>query len=193
VRVDMFVYIITPCSRPENLHAIAKSINIPVDEYQWIVVHDADELPSANLLPNNAVHIAKKVDGSIMGNGQRNKALDMIHNNYCEEYADRWIYFNDDDTIIHSNLFDVVKQHQGADFIHFMQHDKEGHIRLNGDVIRAEHTDTHNFIFKASLLGDTRWVLRKHTADGIFAEQMFRKASNRLYIPQVLSVYNVLR
>ena len=45
--------IITPCSRPENLHIISQSINIPKDNYRWIVIYDGISLPSADLIPEN--------------------------------------------------------------------------------------------------------------------------------------------
>jgi len=189
----MYVYIITPCSRPQNLHTIAESINIGYDEYQWIVVHDADELPSADLLPGNALHVPKKVQGSRDGNGQRNLALDLMRESYSEEKADYWIYFNDDDTAIHPDLFETIRQHTDADFIHFMQNDKEGQLRLNGEIIKVESIDTHNFIFKAKLLGDTNWIINRRAADGYFAEDIYKKAQHPLYIPKVLSVYNLLR
>ena len=48
----MLINILTPCSRPQNLAAIAKSINIPPKNYRWIVVFDAPALPDIEL-PNN--------------------------------------------------------------------------------------------------------------------------------------------
>jgi len=41
----MFLNIITPSCRPENLHKISKSINIPRENYRWIVVFDLEEIP----------------------------------------------------------------------------------------------------------------------------------------------------
>ncbi len=34
----MFLNIITPCSRPDNLNEVSKSINIPPEHYRWIVL-----------------------------------------------------------------------------------------------------------------------------------------------------------
>ena len=36
----MFLNIITPCSRPENLRIISESINIQKENYRWIFVYD---------------------------------------------------------------------------------------------------------------------------------------------------------
>ena len=43
----MFLNIITPCSRPHLLHRIAESINIPKENYRWIVVFDAETIPDS--------------------------------------------------------------------------------------------------------------------------------------------------
>ena len=63
----MYLNIITPCSRPENLHKIAESINIPKDNYRWIVVCDLDELPNANLIPQNCEIYTHKNKESVAG------------------------------------------------------------------------------------------------------------------------------
>ena len=184
----MYINIITPCSRPENLHDIAESIIIPKEQYQWLVVYDADTMPDIKLLPTNAIHTVKKVEGSISGNGQRNRALDIINTD-----NDSWIYFNDDDTIIHPDLFQTIAQYQDKDFIHFQQANKDGTIRLYSNVIEVEQIDSHNFIFKAKLLGDTKWQLDKYDADGYFAKEIYAKSTAPLYIEKVLSTYNCLR
>jgi len=184
----MFVNIITPCSRPENLHKIAQSIKLSRYNYQWIIVHDSDKLPDISLLPLNALHIAKRVEGSTSGNGQRNIALDLISD---DPY--NWIYFNDDDTIIHPELWDNVRKNYDSDFIHFQQEDVDGNIRLYSNSIEVGQVDSHNFIFKVKLLGDTRWQLDKYDADGYFAKEIYAKAKHPVYLNKVLSTYNLLR
>ena len=90
----MFLNIITPCSRPHNLQKIYESINIPKENYRWIIVFDAKDIPDN--IPNCEPY-AIKVENSIVGNGQRNYALNLIKTG--------WIYFNDDDTTIHPKLW----------------------------------------------------------------------------------------
>lgn len=184
----MFVNIITPCSRPENLSKIADSIKLPPSDYQWIIVHDANELPDRSLLPTQAIHIAKRVKGSISGNGQRNTALNLLG-----DRPNTWIYFNDDDTVIHPELWGNVKANPTADFIHFQQAYPDGSIRIYSNTVAVTHIDSHNFIFKTKLLGDTRWILEDYCADGHFANEIYKKANNPLYISTVLSTYNSLR
>ena len=57
----MFLNIITPCTRPNNLHAIAKTINIPRDSYRWIVVFDAYDIPKVDI-PQECEAYAIKVE-----------------------------------------------------------------------------------------------------------------------------------
>ena len=80
------INIITPCSRPYNLQFIEKSINIPLGEFRWIVVHDSEEIPQ-NYASFGEAYNLKDVN-SRMGNAQRNLALSKVKNG--------WVYFNDD-------------------------------------------------------------------------------------------------
>ena len=53
--------------------------------------------------------------------------------------------------------------------------------------------DSHNFVTSVECMEDTRWVLDRYDADGVFARECFEKAKTILYINKVLSVYNTLR
>lgn len=179
----MFLNIITPCSRPQNLETISKSINIPRDQYRWIVVFDLLEAP-ANI-PDNCEWYAIKDANSTSGNAQRNFALNLVTHGH--------IYFNDDDTVMHSDLWENIKDEDATDFICFKQANKDGSIRLEGVNISIGTIDSHNFVTSVECMGDTKWVLDRYDADGVFAHECFEKAKNILYINKVLSVYNTLR
>lgn len=180
----MYLNIITPCSRPENLPTISQSIkeSIPEGKYRWLVVFDADEVPDE--IPDNCEAYAIRNPQSSTGNAQRNHALDLIEKGH--------IYFNDDDTVIHPELWEWVSGHY-VDFISFSQAHKEGGIRLKGDDISVAKIDSHNFIVSTHIAKDVRFVLDKYEADGIFAEQCYSKASTKVFIDKVLSIYNQLR
>jgi hypothetical protein len=179
----MFLNIITPCSRPENLEIISKSINIPRDQYRWIVVFDLLEMPEN--IPDNCEWYAIKDANSTSGNAQRNFALDLVTHGH--------IYFNDDDTEMHPDLWENIKDEDATDFISFKQANKDETIRLEGLNISVGTIDSHNFVTSAECVGDTRWVLDRYDADGVFARRCFEKAKTILYIDKVLSVYNTLR
>ena len=179
----MFLNIITPCSRPQNLDVISKSINIPRDQYRWIVVFDLLEVP-ANI-PDNCEAYAIKDVNSTSGNAQRNFALDLVTHGH--------IYFNDDDTIIQPNLWDEIKNEDVVDFISFKQVEKDGSLRLEGLNVSVGTIDSHNFVVSTECMGNTRWVLNRYDADGVFAHECYKKAHNKMYIPKILSVYKSLK
>ena len=95
----MFLNIITPCSRPENLNVISESINIPNENYRWIVVFDLENIPKN--IPGNAEAYCHKNINSAFGNSHRNFGIGLVENGY--------VYFNDDDTILDKNLWGSIK------------------------------------------------------------------------------------
>lgn len=184
----MKINIITPCSRPDNLEKMKESINIPKENYRWIVVHDALHQSTTEFF-----HIDKgyeeywfKDDRSKSGNGQRNYAIDMIDTGY--------VYFLDDDTIMHPDLWKVIKEYEVNDMIVFPQIWKNGEIRLKGDRIALNHIDSGNFLVKRSVIGDLRWELGRYDADGIFAEKCYKQSVVSVaYLSTPCSIYNALR
>ena len=96
---------------------------------------------------------------SKVGHSQRNFALDLIEKGH--------VYFNDDDTLIHPELWENIKDLDN-DFITFYQELKNGMLRLRGNV-RLAHIDSHNFIISRDLIADTKWVVNRYDADGVFA------------------------
>jgi hypothetical protein len=178
----MLLNIITPCCRPENLHQISKSINIPKENYRWIVVFDLNELPNPELIPDNCEVYLHRNEKSTVGHSQRNFALDLIKDGY--------VYMNDDDTLIHPELWENIKE-LTDDFISFYQENKFGSIRLYGDV-GVGKIDSHNFIVKNEIIGNSRFIIDKYEADGYFALECFNKSKSKILINKVLSTYNFL-
>jgi len=178
----MFLNIITPCSRPKNLHKIAASINIPRDNYRWIVVFDAEEPPEKDLIPDNCEWYCYKDPKSVFGNAQRNLALDKVTEGY--------IYFNDDDTTIHPELWENIKDCE-EDMILFKQIDQQGTMRIG--KLDFDHIDSHTFVVSHKIIGDTRWKNDIYWADGVFARECAKKKKSLKKIDKVLSLYNSLR
>lgn len=180
----MFINIITPCSRPENLHKISESINIPKQNYRWIVVFDSNILPGSNLIPNNCECYLHKDKNSTSGNAQRNFALELIEEGH--------IYMNDDDTLIYPELWGNIKDLTN-DFITFDQLSSNGRIRLKGGDIRVGGIDSHNFIISRELINNTKWIIDRYDADGYFATECYSRCKSPLILNKPLSIYNQLR
>jgi hypothetical protein len=182
----MFLNIITPCSRPENLLTVSDSINIniPRENYRWIVVFDSDCFPNFDLIPKNCECYMIKDLNSISGNAQRNYALSLVDSGH--------VYFNDDDTTIHEDLWENIKELEN-DFISFSQSNQNGSFRLMGDFIEVFNIDSHNFIVSKDIIGYSKFSIREYVADGIFAKECYSRCRNPLFINKVLSIYNCLR
>jgi len=180
----MFLNIITPCSRPDNLLIIANSIDIPKENYRWIIVFDSVTLPDSKLIPDNCEVYTYTDKKSIAGSSQRNFALELINDGY--------VYSNDDDTIIHPDLWENIKDLDN-DFISFDQVWSNGKPRLYGNTIKLNYVDSHNFIVHRSLIGDERFVIDRYDSDGVLAENCYNRCKNPKYIPKVLITYNSLR
>lgn len=182
----MFLNIVTPCSRPENLQTIATTINIPKENYRWIIVFDLDEFPEEQYIPENCEKYLHRNPKSVVGHSQRNFALDLIDKGF--------VYMNDDDTAIHPDLWENIKNvDEDVDFITFAQLDTMNCLRLTGQEVKLERIDSHNYMVSRELIGDIRWQFEKYDADGLFAMECYKHSKKHLYIPKVLSIYNWLR
>lgn len=188
----MFINIITPSVRIGNLIKIGDSINIPRANYRWIVVIDALKMDKGkhetdrgilNMYPPNAQIYFHGQQGSVFGNVQRNFALDLVEDDY--------VYFLDDDTLLHPDLWNSVKN-LNNDFIHFNQQHKNGSKRIGG-VVKLNHIDSGSVLIHHSLIGGTRWVLHRRAADGVFIEEVYGRAKSPIFINKNLSTYNKIR
>jgi hypothetical protein len=189
----MFINIITPCSRPYNLKAISESIknHLPEGSYRWITVCDSIWLPKADLIPDNCEIYNTSNYLSRCGNAQRNYAIDLVKDGY--------LYFNDDDTEIHPDLWENVKD-LTEDFILFQQtYADSDKIRNDAEHVAVYKIDSHNFLVNHKVVGDIRWELNKpdrtglDVADGLFAVAVFSKSQTIKKIFKPLAKYNTLR
>lgn len=176
--------IVTPCSRFGNLKKISESINIPKENYRWMVVFDSKQIPPDIHIPENCEPHAHFNIKSRVGNAQRNYAISLIKSGH--------IYFNDDDTTIHPDLWNSIKD-LNDDFIYFQQATKKGNLRLSGKRIGVNYTDSHSFIVNSNVIENVRYDLSKYNADGSFALNCSKNAKTIKFIPKILSIYNSLR
>lgn len=205
-----FFNIITPSVRPDNLSRIAESINIPKRMFRWVVVIDGSRPAVVPQFPRHAEVYYYHDKNSKSGNGQRNLALDIIMGNLSPDTLrklsatgsdatakaasannfEQYVYFLDDDTLMHPDFYLSVKD-LPDDLIHFNQQNPDGSHRIGGHV-KLNQVDSGNVVIKKSLIGAVRWQLDKYNADGFFMEAMLQKAQSPLYLNKTLSTYNAI-
>lgn len=180
------LYIITPCSRPQNLDKIYQSINIPTHLYRWIVIIDGAKPLTPTRYPSNVEIYYYHNPDSVVGHAQRNVALDLIQNEKISENP--FVYFLDDDSLLHPDLFESIR-YLPNDFVHFNQQNPDGTVRIGG-VVKVGYIDTGSAVVRLNLIGETRWLIQEYSADGIFWSYINAKAKTPLYLNKVLSTYN---
>ena len=186
--MDKILTIITPCSRPENLHIVKDSIFKQKWKFnfKWVIVHDSEYI-EIELFPELNIYQFNHYDSnSVVGHAQRNFALNLI--------AKGLVYFLDDDTILHPNFSKAIFEiNTNVDFIHFPQSYKNETIRISGAEVEVDKIDTGSFLFDIELAKDVSFDVFKYNADGYFAKDIYAKANNTVYINYPLSYYNYLR
>jgi len=180
----MFINIITPCSRPDNIKKIFKSICIPLQNYHWYIVMDMDFIPANLPVSSNITYIPYRDVNSLAGNSQRNFALELI--------SDDYVYFLDDDTIMHSDFWNTLNGCQ-SDIIVFNQAFKDGSLRLFGGHVGPNVVDTGNVLMRRDIIGNIRWDVKNYNADGYFLMDVNKMTKSKKYIPKILSYYNKLK
>ena len=180
--------IITPCSRPENLARLSRSITFSCT---WIVVFDAAELPTP-VHSTAASVVALASAGGIAGKHQVNTALD-----YCRVHGiEGFVYVLDDDNLIHENFYGAISDavRSGKKGYIVQQEFSPGRIRkVSPETTKVGWIDQAQFVVHTDLLRDA--VYRQdHDADGEFIESLFtRHAEEFEFVHETISYYNRLR
>lgn len=174
------LYIVTPCSRPNNLKRIKQYIP---DYATWVVMMDSStdykEATGANV-----THYSRKT--GYWGHPLRNEFLDL----YAEQFTENdWVYFLDDDNILHPNFLKTYPQLQYFDSS-IVTWGQEGRLRPT-DQPRVGNIDTACFMFKPYHLPKLRFE-EIYEADGIFANAAAR-IGTLICVDQYLCYYNALR
>jgi hypothetical protein len=176
------IYIITPCSRPENLEQI--SLSIP-DNCKWIVVYDNRVQINTNI--KNAEFLLCPNTGFV-GSEARNFFLE----NYNIE-DDDWIYSLDDDNIIHPEFYKNIEPVLDNDYsiIHWGQLHKDNRTRLV-PIIKLNEIDTACFLVKWKYNKHIRYSITDYNSDGMYAIEC-AKNGPALTLYKNLCYYNYLR
>ena len=198
------LYLITPCSRIKNLPKIKRSIDFNIIK-KWIIVYDIIATKSQKKLFSKTKGINEfflKDKLSVSGNAQRNFALDYLNKKKDKNF---FIYFLDDDNILHKNFYKVIKNLNidNSKLIYTFDQLRKQKIFINnkfryvkilkGNIIKTGYIDIAMFLPNFSLINKIRWVKKKYTADGDYIVKcMKRNKQKHKYLPMVGSHYNYL-
>lgn len=177
--------IITPSCRQKFLPDLFKSIDFDKID-RWIIVYDTSRNRTYDKIFNHPKILEVFCDDNgAAGHPQRNYGVSMINNGF--------IYFLDDDNIIHPEFWNIINSLDESYFYTFDQlRDKTGKI-LRGNNIAIGHIDTAMFIVPKKMFEGTPWVHNRYEADGIFIESVYSKNKDRhKYIDKVACYYNFL-
>ncbi len=177
--------LITPSMRPENLQRVKNSINFDyVDE--WIIVYDGSKISKNPYLFKNKengkikeyIHTSK----GISGNPQRNFALDHVQN------EDTYLYFVDDDNLIHKDLYKLLDIVDDGKIYTFDQ--KNG---IEGNSILLGHIDTAMVLIDYKLCKNIRWTLMEYAADFYYFNECYQQNRDKwIYVNNAFCTYNTL-
>ena len=95
-----------------------------------------------------------------------------------------WIYFLDDDNILHPNFSDLLEyMDRDKDVIFFSQIFANQKIRLMPVTIDVGGIDTAMFLVKKSVMDNHKWDEGAYTADGILAKELSNYNCQYIYTP----------
>lgn len=198
------IYIITPCSRIENLSKIRESIDFKLIK-KWIIVYDGNRVKKKkkNFSKNkNIVEFFIKDTLSVSGNSQRNFGI-----NYLDKFKKKnfYVYFLDDDNIIHKNFYKIINRIDlNKKFIYTFDQLRNQKVHLNnkfkfvkilkGNNIKKGYIDIAMFLANFSLINHIRWSKKIYVADGKYIEDCLKnKKCFHLYLPITASYYNFIQ
>jgi len=177
--------IITPCYRQNNIPKLFNSINFDKID-KWIIVYDtSNERKYDKLYDTDPKILEVECDKGISGNPQRNYGLTLVNDGY--------IYFLDDDNIIHPNFWFIVDKLDGEHFYTFDQmRNKNGQV-LYGNNIAIDNIDTAMFVVHKKHINEIEWMCDKYNADGYFISDINKNNNGKhIYIKSICCYYNYL-
>ena len=188
------ITIITPCSRPRNIFKIYNTLNFGYI-YQWIIVYDTKKVnivkPLFRNINNKISEYFHSDVNSRWGNSQRNYGLDKIKN------KNSYIYFLDDDNIIHPDFYVFLdKISLNDEKIFTWNQDNNGRIS-KGDRLYVGGLDTAIFLIHYKYCKGNQWnsnINSTDAADALFFLDCYKNNEDKHnYINKTLCYYNKVR
>lgn len=170
----MKLHVLTALTRPENLPAMAASLDAAARtvDLTWHCRLDPDH---------------QAVGGQCL----KNQMLDQIRGG--------WIYILDDDNIMHPDLAgaltDYLADRVDVALVVCAQQHQSGWVRRpHRRMLRQTHVDAGQVLFRREALGEVRIPLH-YCGDGEFIEHLAERLTEQqiIYIPEAVTYYNWLR
>lgn len=190
--------IITACSRPQNLPALMRSIEPGRVHFAitWRVVFDglrvaSHEVPALLAVLPAAAGAVVSDRRSRFGNYQRNHAL--------EHTVDGWVYFLDDDNLIHPDFFAAAARaidETDASGFAFPQLGGCGKATEQAcpEHMKPDHIDLAQVLLSRELIAASRFQLPTYNADGHFIAEIYQRDPRAwAFLEKPLCFYNALR
>lgn len=184
----MLLSIITPCSRPDNLSIVKDSIRFDLID-KWIIVYDTSkERTYTKKFQDHPQIIEIECSRGIRGSPQRNDGIKLVE--------DGFIYFLDDDNIIHPEFWKISSSFELPYFYTFNQWRKWPRHRnftvLPGNNIRVKRIDTAMYCVHKKHIQQITWKENQDgCADGLFIEEVYKNnKDSHKYINVIAAYYN---
>lgn len=182
--------IITPCCRPENIRNVYHSVDFKY-VHEWIIVYDGVHVKENPLMFPDNPKVREYVHTSpgCLGSPQRNFGMNNIKN------YDTWLFFLDDDNLIHPELYVFLQTAQPGHIYSFDQLRADGSTVLKGDMYVKGHIDTASILIDANLVREQpRWPIYlelTYGGDGEFIENLYAQHKGKfVYVNKCLSYHN---
>jgi hypothetical protein len=181
------LYIITACSRRDNLQAIYDSMDFRMI-HTWYIIYDTSKGRSYTHQFKGHAKI-KEIDydkEGVCGHPQINYAIDLIE--------DGFVYVIDDDNIIHPDFWKTYIE-LDPEYIYTWDQNRIREKRIaKGGIIKLSLIDTSQFIVPRKYIGDIRWDNNKRNADFKFINTIHEKYHEQFkYVNKILCYHNYLR
>jgi hypothetical protein len=198
------LYILTRCSRLENLLNIKKSIFDNKNDFwniNWYIAVDNKKIKNIpshilnNLQSENIKLFFDLNSDGIYGNNLLNELLNII-----DQKENNWIYILDDDNKLHERFLNRTSEILKTNIckcIIFSQMSLD--TRFGNSLFRTasekninvKKIDMAQFLINSVLIKNNRFEINEYVSDGIFITKIYYENPNDFYIiDEILCYYN---
>lgn len=150
------LHIITPVTRSENVAGLINNVRDSLSEVDYFI-HLVGDGVDVSDFAGERVYCYNYHGSTSIGGLQRNVAL----SEGWERIGDSdYVYFLDDDNLLHPNLEECFMKHLNRNIIVFGQLHPDGTLRLEATQIECGKIDTGMFVVKGVIAKQARWSAR---------------------------------